>query len=257
MARQGMSGRGRTYRRRYPRVTRNIKPGASSPNSDNYLESDGFPPLPVQRAGGATGGACRQCGKTWEGVRPQPLLVDGLCLACRHRLREQRLQPRSYWGQIGVFMFLGVVICAIGGLILGGLAWMMLLGLIGLGGGYILGALLAASPEDHTVTLPQPAPRERTGGRAVSLSSSQPSASHAPTLPDHTVTLPPPEQASQARRSLTTTVPARQHNPAKGVTRPGMSTLGRTSKQPLPGSSRAAEKWPPPPRVRQHERARR
>ena len=150
-------------------------------------------------------------------------------------------------------MFLGVVICAIGGLILGGLAWMMLLGLIGLGGGYVLGALLAASPEDHTVTLPPPAPRERTGGRAVSLSSSQPSASHAPTLPDHTVTLLPPEQTSQARRPLTT-VPARQHNPAKGVTRPGMSTVGETSKQPSPGSSRTAEKWPPPPRVRPYRK---
>lgn len=203
---------------------------------------------------------CRQCRKTWASWVDRPPLVNGLGLACRtYPARPVRRQdhhlvsdgPDDLWGVAVIVLPVCVVIGAIGGLMLVGLAWMILFGLIGLGIGFlILGAVLAQRPEERAVILPPPVPKKQAGGRG-SLGPYQPDAPHASTLPGHTVTLPPPEQASQAQRPLTT-VTARQHNPAKGVTRPGMSTFGETSKQPPPGSSRAAEQWPPPPRVRQH-----
>ena len=237
--------------------------------------------------------ACRQCGKMWASdTVHRPPLVNGLCLACRRRIEAAEQAAGEAWCEhcgfrpattavhrglcqdcrasyrhglalwlhdffwepgaalatLVAMLVLAVTTGAIGGLILGVPGGIVLGGFVGLFGFFLV--IQAARPEEHTVTLPPPTPRERARERGVSLGPSQ---TGAPTLPAHTVTLPPPEQASQTRRPLTT-LPARQHNPAKGVTRPGMSTLERPSKQPPHGSSRAAEKWPPPPRVRPYRK---
>ena len=240
--------------------------------------------------------ACRQCGKTWEGVRPQPLLVNGLCLACRRRIEaaeqaaaeawcehcgfrpattvvhrglcpdcrasyrhglalwlhdllwkpqgaaaNRRPQPQSYWGRIGVYIFGGAALSGLLGSCLIApseapvgdpagdpaliILWAMVLG-SGAGVGCIVGAFVVPD---------RPEERQR-----------RPEEQHQPVLPD---TRPPIEP-----RPYTAPSPARTNHRAKGVTRPGMSTLERPSKQLPPGSSRAAEKWPPPPRVRQHRK---
>ena len=174
---------------------------------------------------------------------------------------NQRPQPRTYWGRLCPFIFggaalsgvLGSCLIAPGGAPVGDpvgdlasmIVWAIVLGFGASVGGLVGAFVVPDSAEERrqrpegqhgAVTLPPPVPRKRAGGRGASLGTNQPGAPYASMLPDHAVTLPPPEQASQARRPLT--VHARQRTSAKGATRPGMSTLGRTSKQPRPGSSR-------------------
>ena len=230
---------------------------------------------------------CRQCGKTWaSGTALRPPLVNGLCLACRRMVEAanwcehcgrsvrsdapvvhrglcpdcrasyrhglalwlhdffwdprgaaatQRPQPRSYWGRMRVFLFWGVVVGAGLGLWVGtgtdvggmaGSAVAVIFTTFGAGVGLLVGAIVVPDRADER----RQRPREQ----------------RQPVLPD---TRPPVEP-----RPYIAPPPARTNHPAKGMTRPGTSTLESTRKQPPHGSSRAAEKWPPPSRVRPHRK---